>query len=96
MAAIVRYSDQLPPTNDYPHRIISPVRPSACCATAMLQIGDLEVDGSGLTYYYKRCQHCGFTVRHFLPRPADELPETIPGVDGVLKLVGMASHSYLE
>lgn len=96
MATIVRYIDQLRPANDYPYRIISPGRPSACCDTTMIQIGDLQVEGSGL-YYYKRCRRCGFTVRHFLPCPSEELRETIPEVGGVLKFVAMArDHAYAE
>lgn len=92
MATIVKYSDRLRSVNGYPCRIISPARPRACCATDMIQIGDQERDGTGLPYYYRRCRRCGFTVRHFLPCPAEGPPETIPEATGVLKLVAMASN----
>lgn len=96
MATIVTYSGRMRPVNAYPARIVSPQRPSACCATGMIQIGDLQTEGSGL-YYYKRCRRCGFTVRHFLPCITDELPQTIPEVGGVLKYVAMAQdHAYVE
>jgi hypothetical protein len=96
MATIVTYSKWMRPVNAYPVRIVSPERPSACCTTDMIQIADLQIEGSGL-YYYKRCRRCGFTVRHFLPCVTEQVPETIPEVDGIFKVVAMApQHSYAE
>lgn len=96
MATIVTYSERMRPVNGYPMRIVSPERPSACCATDMIQIGDPQIEGSEL-YYYRRCQRCGFTVRHFLPGLAYEPPETIPEASGVLKFVAVEpSHAYVE
>ncbi len=96
MATIVTYSKWMRPVNAYPVRIVSPERPSVCCTTDMIQIADLQIEGSGL-YYYKRCRRCGFTVRHFLPCVTEQVPETIPEVDGIFKVVAMApQHSYAE
>jgi hypothetical protein len=96
MATIVTYSKWMRPVNAYPVRIVSPERPSACCTTDMIQIADLQIEGSGL-YYYKRCRRCGFTIRHFLPCVTERAPETIPEVGGIFKVVAMArEHSYAE
>lgn len=96
MATIVTYSKWMRPVNAYPVRIVSPECPSACCATDMIQIGDLQIEGSRL-YYYKRCQRCGFTIRHFLPCIVERAPDTIPEVGGIFKVVAMArEHSYAE
>jgi len=96
MATIVTYSKRMHPVIAYPVRIVSPERPSACCATHMIQVGDLQIEGSGL-YYYKRCRRCGFTVRHFLPCVTEQAPDTIPEVGGIFKVMAMArEHSYAE
>lgn len=62
---IVEYDERRATLNAYPERIISPSHPSECCASGMEQVGDVEEDGSWL-FIYKRCQTCGYTVRHFL------------------------------
>jgi hypothetical protein len=67
LATIVEYTDQEPPQNDYPHRIVSPVLPAACCASNMVDIGDPETDGQ-LVFQYRRCPTCGFTVRRILAK----------------------------
>jgi hypothetical protein len=64
-ATIVEYDGRRATLNDYPDRIISPPFPSECCAAAMKQVGDVEEDGRWL-FIYKRCQSCGYTVRHVL------------------------------
>jgi predicted RecB family nuclease len=62
---IVEYDDRKVTRNVYPDRIVSPPRPSPCCASSMEQTGNVEDDGSWL-FIYKRCRTCGYTVRHFL------------------------------
>ncbi len=62
MGTIVQYTDEHQPANLYPHRIISPARPGPCCFTEMDEIGDPEQDDRWF-FRYKRCRHCGFTVR---------------------------------
>ncbi len=64
-ASIVEYDERRGTLNAYPDRIISPTHPSECCSFGMEQVGDVEEDGSWL-FIYKRCQTCGYTVRHFL------------------------------
>ena len=65
MAGIVEYDDRKMAVNAYPERIVSPPHPSECCSSGMEQVGNVEEDGNWL-YIYKRCQSCGYTVRHFL------------------------------
>jgi hypothetical protein len=38
--AIVEYTTERNPANLYPEKIISPPRPSACCAVEMEQVGE--------------------------------------------------------
>jgi hypothetical protein len=65
MPSIVEYNERKSALNAYPERIISPVRPSECCSSGMAQVGPVEEDGNWL-FIYKRCDTCGFTVRHIL------------------------------
>ena len=32
----------------------------------MKRIGELQLEGDGQRFYYKRCMRCGFTVREFI------------------------------
>ena len=66
MATIVEYSAEKPARNGYPKKIISPPLPSQCCLTHMKRIGEMQVEGNGHRFYYKRCTRCGFTVREFV------------------------------
>ncbi len=59
---IVEYTDQKPPENLYPRRIVSPVRSGACCFSEMEEIGE-PLEDSRWIFQYKRCKKCGFTVR---------------------------------
>jgi hypothetical protein len=65
MPTIVEYSDQKPPTNQYPHRIISPSRAGGCCFSDMEEVGTPQQDGHWV-YQYRCCRHCGFAVRVIL------------------------------
>lgn len=64
---IIRYTDDEAPRNDYPRKIISPVRPSGCCSDENREmVGPMrEVDG--FKFCYKICQQCGHAVRFYFP-----------------------------
>ena len=64
MPTIVEYRDQEQPVNEYPARIVSPPRPSACCAGSMETLGQGQIEGLW-RYVYRRCPTCGYTVRNF-------------------------------
>ncbi len=64
MSSIVEYRDNVQPLNEYPARIISPSRPSACCADHMDILGPARIEGLW-RYVYRRCAVCGYTVRNF-------------------------------
>ncbi len=83
MRTIVEYSSAKKPKNDYPKRIISPVCTQACCAARMAQVGKIHEDERGFRYYWRRCQVCGFTLRHFLPVVAPERSPLIRGRPGL-------------
>jgi hypothetical protein len=64
---IIRYTDEEKPRNDYPRRIISPVRPSNCCSEDNREtVGNMrEVDG--FKFCYKICTECGHAVKYYFP-----------------------------
>ena len=62
---IVRYTDQEPPINQYPHRLISPPTASPCCFSGMEDVGSPQT-GERWVFQYKRCRECGFVVREIL------------------------------
>jgi len=64
MDNIVEYRTDLPPSNEYPRRIVSPLTPSPCCQANMTQVGQSAIDATW-RFYYKRCSVCGYTVRCF-------------------------------
>ena len=63
--SIVQYTDRAVPSSEYPTRIVSPLRPAACCTFGMVNIGTPQEAG-GWLFQYRRCQRCGFTVRRIL------------------------------
>ena len=65
METIVEYTDQKPPANDYPHRLISPLASGSCCFSGMEEIGSSHEDERWV-FQYKRCRECGFVVRVIL------------------------------
>jgi hypothetical protein len=65
MPTIVTYTDQHPPMNRYPHRIISPPRADACCHANMEGLGTPQEDARWV-FQYRRCRQCGFAVRVLL------------------------------
>jgi hypothetical protein len=64
MESIIEYRDDQTPANDYPHRIVSPTAPSACCIDHMERVGHPAFDANW-RFFYKRCRICGYTVRCF-------------------------------
>ncbi len=71
MGTIVEYTDQKPPRNEYPKRIISPTRALPICFTDMEEIGTAQREERWI-FQYRRCRECGFTVRLVLR----EIPDT--------------------
>ena len=65
MGTIVEYTDQKPPANRYPRRIISPSRSGPCCFSDMEELGRPQEDARWV-YQYRRCRQCGFAVRVIL------------------------------
>ena len=64
---IIRYSDEIEPSNDYPRRIFSPTRPGTCCNDENREIVGSVREVDGFKYCYKICQKCGHAVRYFYP-----------------------------
>jgi hypothetical protein len=64
---IIRYTNEEPPRNDYPRRIVSPPSASHCCTEEnRLSVGSLrEIDG--FKFCYKICRVCGHAVKFFFP-----------------------------
>jgi hypothetical protein len=65
MRTIVENTDQKPPMNRYPNRMISPLRSGSLCFCGMEEVGDLHEDDRWV-FRYKRCRTCGFAVRIIL------------------------------
>ena len=64
---IILYSDGEAPKNDYPRRIVSPPRPSACCNDKnRISVGSIR-EVEGFKFCYKVCQECGHAVKYFFP-----------------------------
>ncbi len=77
--SIVEYRDDRSALNAYPTRIVSPSRPSACCADGMARLGAPERDGAW-EYYYKRCGTCGYTVRFYTSQGLDAILDELKGL----------------
>ena len=67
LRSIIRYTDEEPARNDYPKRIVSPMKPMTCCTDENREsVGTIrEVDG--FKFCYKVCKECGHAVRYFYP-----------------------------
>jgi hypothetical protein len=65
VATIVEYTDQKPAKNQFPQRIVSPVRSGPCCFTDMEEVGQPQEEGRWV-FQYKRCKKCGFALRVIL------------------------------
>lgn len=77
MATIVEYTYSKKPLNAYPKWIISPPRSNNCCADHMSHVDEVQEDGRGFPFHYRRCQVCGFALRYFLPVLPPEPPPPI-------------------
>ncbi len=64
MPTIVVYTEDKKAVKMTRDRIVSPLNPGPCCSTHMKPIGKPQQENV-LTFQYKRCQHCGYTVRVF-------------------------------
>ena len=62
MPTIVTYTNEQPPLNQFPERIISPTHSGPCCFFAMEALGTVYREARW-EYAYRRCRTCGFTVR---------------------------------
>jgi hypothetical protein len=87
MATIVEYTDQKPPTNRYPRRIISPPRSGPCCFSDMEELGTPQED-SRWVFQYRRCRQCGFSVRVIL--------REIPDADLMASLRKALAHAFVR
>lgn len=91
MPTIVKYTDQQPSANRYPHQIISPLRSGACCFSDMEELGTHQEDGHWV-YQYRRCRQCGYTVRVILR----EIPDATLAADLRKTLAHMFMRNVLE
>lgn len=64
---IIRYTDDEPPRNDYPRRIVSPSRPQACCTDENREMIGTVREVDGFKFCYRICTVCGHAVRYFYP-----------------------------
>jgi hypothetical protein len=71
MPTIVEYTDVKRPRNQYPTRIVSPMKSASCCFSEMEEIGEPHQDGRWI-FQYKRCKSCGFTSRTIVRELPDE------------------------
>ncbi|UCE87292.1 MAG: hypothetical protein JSU66_06095 [Deltaproteobacteria bacterium] len=64
---IIRYTSKESPKNDYPKRIISPPKPSACCTDDNREKVGNAREVEGFKFEYRICKKCGHAVRFFYP-----------------------------
>jgi hypothetical protein len=64
---VIVYRDDEKPQNDYPKRIVSPVRPKACCTDENRELVGQVKEIDGFKFCYKICKECGHAVRYFYP-----------------------------
>ena len=67
MRNIIRYTDDESPRNDYPRKIVSPVRPSACCKDENREIVGSMREIDGFKFCYKISAECGHAVKFYFP-----------------------------
>lgn len=90
MATIVEYDARKKPLNAYPKHIVSPPHWATCCTTRMERVGQVQQDERCHFFYYRRCQVCGFTLRHFLPV---EPPEHVVAIGRQAQRLGAKGHA---
>ncbi len=64
---IIRYTDDESPRNDYPRKIVSPVRPSPCCSDENREMVGSAREIDGFKFCYKICRECGHAVKFYFP-----------------------------
>ena len=64
---IIRYTDEEAPRNDYPRKIVSPVRPSECCQDENREMVGSVREIDGFKFCYKICNVCGHAVKFYFP-----------------------------
>jgi hypothetical protein len=64
---IIKYTDDEKPRNDYPKKIVSPVRASSCCSDENREVVGSNKDIDGFKFVYKICNECGHAVKFFFP-----------------------------
>jgi hypothetical protein len=62
---IVEYTNEKPPTNQYPRLLVSPPSSAPCCFSGMGEVGPPQEDERWV-FQYKRCRQCGYVVRVIL------------------------------
>ena len=64
---IIVYTDDEPPKNEYPRKIVSPVTPKECCTDENRDLVGNTREVDGFKFCYKICRACGHAVRYFYP-----------------------------
>jgi hypothetical protein len=64
---IIKYTDEEPPRNEYPKRIVSPALPQECCTEENRETVGTNRQVEGFKFGYKICRTCGHAVRYFYP-----------------------------
>ena len=64
---IIRYTNEEPPRNEYPRKIVSPVGPSSCCKDDNREIVGNPREIDGFKFCYKICTECGHAVKFYFP-----------------------------
>jgi len=64
---IIQYADDVKPRNEYPKKIVSPSRPSACCNDANRAMVGSTREVEGFKFCYKICGKCGHAVKFYFP-----------------------------
>ena len=60
---IIRYTDEEKPRNEYPRKIVSPVRPGNCCSDESRELVGNTKEIEGFKFCYKICRKCGHAVK---------------------------------
>jgi hypothetical protein len=64
---IIHYADDEEARNDYPKKIVSPMRPSACCNEDNRVMVGATREVEGFKFCYKICSECGHAVKFYFP-----------------------------
>jgi hypothetical protein len=67
---IIRYTDEEPPRNEYPKKIVSPPQPSNCCNDENREVVGSTREIDGFKFAYKICRKCGYALKFYFPATA--------------------------